>query len=413
MKCGLLGRHLTHSYSPQIHGQLGSYDYALFPTEPEDLEHFLKSGNFNGLNVTVPYKKSVIPYCNELSPVAAKLGAANTIVRRPDGSLWGHNTDYFGFATMVKHSGLSVSGKKALVLGSGGASNTAVAVLEELGCNVVIVSRTGENNYQNLSLHEDAALIVNTTPVGMYPHNGEAPLSLALFPQLEGVLDVVYNPAHTALLLEAEKRGLVAMNGLLMLVAQAWESAQCFTNTPIAESQITKIYHYLRGQMGNIVLIGMPGCGKSTIGKLLAEKTGKRFVDVDAVIVEKCGCSIPEFFQKSGELAFRALETQTIAEIGKLSGLVISTGGGCVTQAENHPLLRQNGRIFCLDREISQLPTDGRPLSQSNSLSQLYQVRRPLYDRFADHHIDNNGDLSTAVNEILKLWENEYENTGH
>lgn len=406
MNCGLLGYRLAHSYSPQIHAQLGEYAYTLFPTEPEDLECFLKKGSFDGLNVTVPYKKSVIPYCHELSPIAAKLGAVNTIVRRPDGSLWGHNTDYFGFMTMVKYSGLSVSGKKALVLGSGGASNTAVAVLGELGAHVVVISRTGENNYYNLSRHADATLIVNATPVGMYPNNGETPLSLDPFPHLEGVLDIIYNPARTALLLEAENRGIVAMNGLMMLVAQAWESAQCFTGHTIPEGKIGMIYDHLRRQMENIVLVGMPGCGKSTIGKLVAEKTGKQFVDIDAVVAEKCDCSIPEFFRQHGESAFRTLETMSLAEFGKASGLVISTGGGCVTRTENHPLLHQNGRIFCIDREISLLPVDGRPVSQSNSLSQLYNVRKPLYDHFSDHHIDNNSDIHSAVNEIIKLWEN-------
>lgn len=405
MRCGLLGRHLTHSYSPQIHSHLGTYRYDLFPTEPENLDTFLKSGAFDGLNVTVPYKKAVIPYCRELTPIAAKLGAVNTIVRRPDGSLLGHNTDFFGFETMVRQSGLAVGGKKALVLGSGGASNTAVAVLEELGAQVIVISRKGENNYQNLHLHADASLIVNATPVGMYPDNGLAPLSLGGFPQLEGVLDIVYNPARTALLLEAENRGLVTMNGLKMLVAQAWESAQWFTGCPIAEEKIQTIYRLLRCQMENIVLIGMPGSGKSTVGRLLAEKTGKRFVDADAAIVQKAGCTIPEIFQKQGEHAFRELETAVLDDLGKQSGLVIATGGGCVTRAENHPLLHQNGYIFCLDRSLESLPTDGRPLSQATALSELYRVRKPLYDRFANVHVDNNGAADATAAKILQLWE--------
>ncbi len=405
MRCGLLGHHLTHSYSPQIHSHLGTYQYDLFPTEPENLDTFLKSGAFDCLNVTVPYKKAVIPYCQELTPIAAKLGAVNTIVRRPDGSLLGHNTDFFGFETMVRQSGLAVGCKKALVLGSGGASNTAVAVLEELGAQVIVISRKGENNYQNLHLHADAALIVNATPVGMYPDNGLAPLSLGGFPQLEGVLDIIYNPARTALLLEAENRGLVTMNGLKMLVAQAWESAQWFTGCPIAEDKIQTIYQLLHCQMENIVLIGMPGSGKSTVGRLLAEKTGKRFVDADAAIVQKAGCTIPEIFQKQGEHAFRELETAVLDDLGKQSGLVIATGGGCVTRAENHQLLHQNGYIFCLDRSLESLPTDGRPLSQATALSELYRVRKPLYDRFADVHVDNNGAADATAAKILQLWE--------
>ena len=219
MQCGLLGRKLGHSYSPQIHGQLASYDYSMFEKEPEELEGFLKNGNFVGLNVTIPYKKDVIPFLDELSPVARRLGAVNTIVRRGDGSLVGHNTDYFGFRYLVQQSGLDVRGKKVLVLGSGGASNTAVAALQELGARVVIISRSGENNYGNLHLHANASVIVNTTPVGMYPNTGVSPIDLGCFPQLEGVLDVVYNPARTQILLDAENRGLVAMNGLWMLVA--------------------------------------------------------------------------------------------------------------------------------------------------------------------------------------------------
>ena len=401
MKCGLLGRKLGHSYSPQIHGQLGCYSYELFEKEPEELEDFLKNGDFTGLNVTVPYKKDVIPFLDELSPRAARLGAVNTIVRR-NGKLIGHNTDYFGFETMVRSSALAVSSKKVLVLGSGGASNTAVAVLEELGAQVVIFSRSGENNYGNLHLHEDAALIVNTTPVGMYPKVGISPIDLELFPRLEGVLDVVYNPARTQILLDAEKRGLVAINGLLMLVAQAKESAEWFSGSEISNDVIPGIHDSLRRQMENIVLIGMPGCGKSTIGTLLSEKLGKRFVDADAYLVEKAGRSIPDIFAADGEAGFRALETETLAELGKQSGLIIATGGGCVTQERNYSLLHQNGCLFCLNRDLSKLPTDGRPLSQTTKLTEMYRVRKPLYDAFADFQIDNNGDAESTAARIME-----------
>ena len=241
MKCGLLGRHLGHSYSPQIHAALGNYSYDLFEKEPEEIADFLKHGDFTGINVTVPYKKDVIPHLDELSPTAKRLGAVNTIVRR-NGKLIGHNTDYFGFLTMVKASNLTVSGKKVLVLGSGGASNTVVAVLQELGAQVVVISRTGENNYGNLHQHEDAAVIVNTTPVGMYPNTGLSPIDLSHFSRLEGVLDVIYNPARTQLLLDAENQGLVAMNGLLMLVAQAKEASEWFMETVIDDRVIAAIH---------------------------------------------------------------------------------------------------------------------------------------------------------------------------
>ena len=401
MKCGLLGRKLGHSYSPQIHARLTDYSYTLFEKEPEELEDFLKNGDFTGINVTVPYKKDVIPFLDELTPRAKKLGAVNTIVRR-EGKLIGHNTDYFGFQTMVRASGLDPAGKKVLVLGSGGASNTACAVLEELGAHVRVISRNGPDNYDNLHLHRDAAILVNTTPVGMYPKVGVSPVDLDAFPALEGVLDVVYNPARTQILLDAEKRGIVAMNGLLMLVAQAKEAAEWFSCAPISDDTIAPIHRELARQMENIVLIGMPGCGKSTVGKLLAEKTGKTFVDADAYLVEKAGRSIPEIFATDGEPGFRALETEVLAELGCKAGLIIATGGGCVTQERNYPLLHQNGRIFWLTRDLDKLPTHGRPLSQTNKLTDMYQVRKPLYESFADCVIDNNGAPDAAITKILE-----------
>lgn len=403
MKCGLLGNKLGHSYSPQIHGQLASYPYELFEKTPEELEDFLKTGDFTGINVTIPYKKTVIPYCKELSDTAQKLGAVNTIVRRTDGSLIGHNTDYFGFRSMLFRSGLHVTDKKVLVLGSGGASATAVAVLKELGADVVVISRTGVDNYQNLDRHADASIIVNATPVGMYPNVGVSPIDLSLFPQLEGVLDIVYNPARTQFLLDAEKMGLITENGLWMLVAQAKESAEWFTGQSISDDEISVIHKYLKHQMENTVLIGMPGSGKSTIGKLLAKRCRKTFVDADEMIVQKSGKSIPEIFAESGEEGFRKWETEVLTDLGKRSGLVIATGGGCITKQENYPLLHQNGTIVWLQRDIDQLPTDGRPLSQSGKLQQMYRIRKPLYEQFADHIINNNENPEAAVDAIACL----------
>lgn len=400
MQCGLLGRKLGHSYSPQIHGLLGSYNYKLFEKEPEEVGDFLKNGNFTGLNVTIPYKKDVIPYLSQLSPVAKRLGAVNTIVRRQDGSLIGHNTDYFGFRYLVERSGLTVRGKKVLVLGSGGASNTAVAVLRELGAQVVIISRSGENNYQNLHLHHDASVIVNTTPVGMYPNTGISPIDLNLFPQLEGVLDAIYNPARTQILLDAEKRGLVAMNGLWMLVAQAKESAEWFTGSAIDQDKIPEIHACLRRQMENIILIGMPGCGKSTIGRLLAQRTGKKFVDADDALEARLGRKITDIIPQDGEAAFRQMESDTLAELGKQSGLVIATGGGCVTQQRNYPLLHQNGTILWLTRQLHKLPTEGRPLSQPGKLQEMFAQRQSLYRQFADAEISNDGPVEETLTAI-------------
>jgi shikimate dehydrogenase len=404
LRCGLLGRKLSHSYSPQIHAKLGGYPYVLFEKEPEELEAFLRNGDFTGINVTIPYKQDVIPFLDELTDTAKALGAVNTVVRR-DGRLIGHNTDYFGFQTMLRSSGLSVAGKKVLVLGSGGASKTAVAVLKQQSAHVVVISRSGKDHYGNLSQHADAALIVNTTPLGMYPDTGVTPVDLDMFPHLAGVLDIVYNPARTQLLLDAENRGLVAVNGLLMLVAQAKEAAEWFTGRPIADETVTAIHTALRKQMENIILIGMPGSGKSTVGRRISELTGKQFVDADAVIVEKAGKPIPQIFTEVGEAGFRAIETQVLAQLGKQSGLVIATGGGCVTRAENYPLLHQNGRIFCLHRDLDKLPTAGRPISQSTDAQTLYSIRKPMYDRFADYHIDCNSTIDAAAGEILKIWE--------
>lgn len=401
MICGLLGEKLGHSYSPQIHRLLGDYTYTLFEKKPEDLEDFLKNGDFSGINVTIPYKKAVIPYCRKLTPTAQLVGAVNTLVRDVDGQLIGHNTDYFGFSSMLEKSGLSVAGKKVLVLGSGGASVTAQAVLRQQGAQVVVVSRQGQDNYENLQKHQDARVIVNATPVGMYPNTGKAPLDVALFPGLEGVLDLIYNPARTKLLMDAEARGCVTENGLWMLVAQAVESAQWFMLKEIPQDTIEKVYHQIRRPMENLILIGMPGCGKSTVGKLLARKTGRKFVDADDAIQAAAGKTIPEIFAQEGEVGFRSRETEVLRELGKASGLVIATGGGCVTRAENYPLLHQNGSIYFLQREISALPTHGRPLSLSGDLQQMYQVRKPLYQAFGDKTVDNNGTLEETLSQIL------------
>ena len=404
MKTGLLGRKLGHSYSPQIHAFLGDYSYSLFEREPEDVEDFLKNGDFSAINVTIPYKKTVMPYC-KLTQTAVYMGSVNTIVRQSDGSLLGHNTDYFGFTSMGPKSGLEVMGKKCLVLGSGGASVTAVAVLKEMGAEVIVISRNGENNYENLHLHKDASIICNCTPVGMYPHNGVSPVDLDLFPALEGVLDMIYNPARTKLLMDAENRGLVAENGLWMLVAQAKEAAEWFLNRKLPDSLIQFVYDKMRQQMENIILIGMPGCGKSTVGQLLAQKLGKTFVDADQQLIETFGQDIPSIFAAEGELGFRLKETATLQALGKRAGLVIATGGGCVTRSENYPLLYQNGALFWLKRDLDVLPSAGRPLSQTTKMSDMYRIRKPLYENFADHCIDNNRTVDSAVAEILAKWE--------
>ncbi len=404
MRFGLLGRKLGHSYSPMIFDLMGGYRYDLYEREPEGIESLLRRASFDGINVTIPYKKEVVQYLDEVDPLALRLGSVNTIVKR-GGKLTGHNSDYYGFESMVRRSRIDVTGKKVLVLGSGGASVTVKAVLEDLGAKVVIISRSGENHYGNLHRHGDAALIVNTTPVGMYPNNGKAPLDVGQFHHLEGVLDLIYNPARTQLLLDCEKYGIPGWNGLWMLVAQAKKSAEWFLDRELPDSLISDIHRKLRDRMENIALVGMAGCGKSSIGRLLAKETGKKFIDADAQVEALAGKSIPEIFATEGEESFRTLESQVLAELGRQSGLVIATGGGCVTRERNYPLLHQNSRILWLKRCPTRLPTEGRPLSQKTSPAILYEERRPMYRAFSDAAIGNDGSRGECLTEILNLLE--------
>jgi len=394
---GLLGRKLGHSFSPQIHKALGSYEYSLFEREPEAVAEFLQSGGFEGINVTIPYKQTVMPYCTELSPAAEKIGSVNTIVRRPDGSLYGHNTDYDGFLYMVKAAGVDVSGKKALVLGDGGAAKTVRAVLADLGAGeIVTISRRGENNYTNLDRHADAALIVNTTPVGMYPDVDGAAVDLTMFPECKAVLDLIYNPARTKLLLQAESLGMAAVNGLSMLVEQARCASELFTGSAIDKGETAGITAKIAAQTMNIALIGMAGSGKSTVGKELARMLDRRFVDMDEEIVKKAGKTIPEIFAEEGEEAFRSLETEVLSELSGESGLVIATGGGVVTRPRNLPLLRRNSRIVRLIRPVEELPSDGRPLSQKFTPSQLAMEREPLYNSWKEIAVNVTNPTDTA-----------------
>ena len=403
LKCGLLGEKLGHSYSPQIHSMLAGYEYKLYERSREELEAFLRSGEWDGMNVTIPYKKAVVPYCAELSEMAQKLGSVNTLVRRADGSLYGDNTDAYGFERLVRRSGIDITGKKALVLGSGGASVTVCAVLEKLGAGeVIVISRSGENNYDNLSKHADAQIIANTTPLGMYPHNGLSAVDLKAFPKCEAVFDVVYNPARTALILQAEELGIPCASGLYMLVAQAKRSAELYTGKSIDDGEIDRIERALSRDMQNIVIVGMPGSGKSTLARLLGEALNRPVYEADAWVEEREGVSIPDIFAKHGEEYFRACETRVLADLGKLSGAVISTGGGCVTREENYPLLHQNGVIVWLRRDTGVLEKTGRPISLRSDLNELYAQRKDKYARFADLTADNNGTPEETVRRILE-----------
>jgi len=388
-QCGLLGERLSHSFSPQIHAELGDYEYCLYEKRPEELENFLRYGDFDGLNVTIPYKKAVIPFCAGLSATAQTIGSVNTITRLPDGMLYGDNTDFFGFDYLLKKTGANTVAGKTVVLGSGGSSLTVQAVLRDLGAfDVIVVSRQGQENYENLDRHCDAVTIINTTPVGMYPDNGVSPIAdLRIFQKCRTVIDLIYNPARTELLLQAEDCRMQIANGLLMLVAQAKKSAECFSGASIPDEKIEMITEKIACLTRNIVLIGMPGCGKTSIGAVLAKKLRREFADTDELVIQAAGKSIPAIFTDDGEDAFRKMETAALQSLCKQSGMVIATGGGVVTRSDNLRLIRQNSTIIYLDRDISTLPVSGRPLSKCDGVEALAVVRLPLYAQWSDYTI--------------------------
>lgn len=402
MEYGLLGEKLGHSFSPQIHKALAGYDYRLLPTPRTAVEELFRRREFKGLNVTIPYKRTVIPLCDEVDPRAAAIGAVNTVVNR-SGKLAGYNTDIDGLIYLANRAGVDMTGKKVVILGSGGTSRTARAAAKALGAaEIVVVSRTGEDNYENISRHADAGVLINTTPVGMFPNCGEAAVSLDAFPCLTGVLDVVYNPLRTALVMEAEARRIPCSCGLPMLAAQAKRAAELFTGESIPDARLEAVISGLTAQVRNVALIGMPGCGKSAIGRRLAKRLGKEFLDLDALITERAGKPIPDIFAQEGEEAFRALESAIVREAGARTGCVLSTGGGIVTRRENYAPLHQNGIIVHITRDLSLLPTAGRPVSQSTDLHELWRRRAPLYRAFADITIGNNGPLAETVDETIK-----------
>ena len=402
-KFGLLGEKLAHSYSPEIHAGFGDYPYDLFEVAPNDLKDFFRSTSWSGINVTIPYKQAVIAFCDELSGAARGIGSVNTIIRREDGTLYGDNTDAYGFAYLIKD--MVVKDKKILVLGSGGSSKTVVHVLKEKGAgDIIVVSRTGADHYDNLVRHyDDTHVIVNTTPVGMYPDNGNAPLSLQYFSNLEVVVDLIYNPNKTTLLLDAEALEMRAICGLPMLVAQAAKASELFIDRPVATGRIDKIVHQMHCQMQNLILIGMPGSGKTTVATELSRMTGRKIVDTDDEIVKLAGKSIVDIFAEDGEAKFREYEASVIKRCGAEAGLIIATGGGCVKTADNYDALRQNGVVIWLERPVTELPRDGRPLS-TGDLEIMYQERKPLYDHFADKMVVNDRTVKEVANEVWRCF---------
>lgn len=401
---GLIGETLGHSYSKQIHRALCDYDYELISIPRDKIEAFLSARQFAGLNVTIPYKRTVIPHCDLLTDAAREIGSVNTLVMQPDGRLLGDNTDYAGFLHLARKVGLSFKNKKVLILGSGGTSLTACTAIRNQGAReIAVVSRNGVVNYQNVYEQVDAEIIVNTTPVGMFPNNGVSPIDLTRFPKLGGVLDVIYNPLLTVLLLEAKRLGIPCGGGLSMLVAQAKYAAERFGKVRIPDEQIDVIEQNLRKELTNLVLVGMPGSGKSTLAAACAQSMAREVVEIDDLIAQKAGMTIPEIFAQYGETRFRELEAETVAEVGKRTKLVISTGGGAVLREQNVAALRQNGLIVCLERPLELLPTDGRPLSKNiDSLRTMKEQRTPFYEKSSDFTVENNQGIEQAKEKILE-----------
>ena len=410
MKYGVIGEHLKHSFSPEIHRQIGDYEYIIKEIEPEKLEAFIKEKDFLGINVTIPYKEKVIPMLDYVEPSALSIGAVNTVINR-GGKLHGYNTDYSGMKALVLRIGLEIKGKKVLVVGTGGTSKTATAVLGDMGAKEIIyVSNSsvyGALSYEEVyANHTDCEIIFNTSPVGMYPKNDGIPLELERFPRLEGVLDVVYNPIRTRLVSKAKSLGLKTEGGLYMLGAQAVYASEHFFGGSVDNSIFEKVYKAVLSQKDNIVLVGMPSCGKTTVGKKLSMLTGKSFVDTDEEIVAKIGMPISEYFEKYGEAEFRAVESQVIAEISERNNQIIATGGGAVLKSENVTRLKQNGQIYFIDRDLDLLcPTGDRPLSSNReSLKKRYEERYGIYCDSCDLKINGNGTVEEVADLIYKEY---------
>ena len=407
MQYGCIGEHLTHSFSKEIHGQLKDYAYELRQIPMGQLGAFMEKRDFN---VTIPYKQDVIPYLKEIEPMAASIGAVNTIVNR-DGDLYGYNTDFGGMLDLIKHAGITLAGKKVLILGTGGTSKTAMAVAKHMGAaSVYRVSRSAKPGVltyeQVLAEHLDAQVLINTTPRGMFSREGGMSIDPALFPELSGVVDAVYNPLRTEFVLKARSLDVPAAGGLYMLVRQAVLASEIFLDTKYPEEVTEQVYRKIKASKENIVLTGMPGSGKTTVGKLLAAELNRPFWDTDVLITEKTGKTPAEIIRTLGEDAFREIETEVIRELSSQNGGVIATGGGAVLRMQNVELLRSNGKIFFLDRPLTQLiPTQDRPLSSTkDAISQRYRERYPVYTATADEVIPNGETPEIAVQLVKRSF---------
>ncbi len=407
MTYGLVGEKLGHSYSKLIHESLERYSYQLFSLDREAFDRFIANRQYNGLNITIPYKKAVIPFCDRLSDSARRIGAVNTLYFQ-DGQLWGTNTDYDGFLYAAEAAGISFYEKKVLILGNGGTSLTVRKAAADKGAaEILITSRRSEKgciSYEELHHHRDIEIVINTTPVGTYPNNGERLISLTDFPQCCGVIDVIYNPFATDLLQQAEERKIPHSNGLPMLVAQATAAAEHFLQEKGFKEENVRILNKLRREIENIVLIGMPGCGKSSIGKKLAQILGKTFVDLDELVEKEAGQSIPSLFREYGEPYFRNLETRAAKKAGKEKSQVIAAGGGTVLRPENMKALSQNGRVVFIRRPLENLATDGRPLSKdADALKSMYAHRLPLYEQYGQIAFQGKEGIDASASALAEL----------
>lgn len=411
MQYGLIGEHLGHSYSPEIHAQIADYEYELKEIPRDGLDDFMKARNFRAINVTIPYKQAVIPYLDEISAQAAEIGAVNTIVNK-DGRLTGSNTDFAGMQALIRKLGLDLNGKKVLILGTGGTSKTARAVAESLGAGEIYrVSRSGNDGaitYEAAaSLHRDAHIIINTTPAGMFPNVSSRAIDITDFTGLEGVVDAVYNPIRTELVMDAQELGIPAQGGLYMLAAQGVYACGAFLSREVDDAMIDRAYKNVLNGKRNIILIGMPSCGKTTIGRKLEGILGRELTDTDEMVIGKIQMPIADYFAREGEKAFRDRESEAIRDISLNSGMLVATGGGAILRRENVRELKRNGTIIFLDRPLEKLiSTDDRPLSSSReALRKVYEDRIDIYRSCADITVDASGSIEEVTGKVLQALE--------
>ncbi len=411
MEYGLIGKKLGHSFSKTIHERIGNYDYEMKELNENEFISFMNKKEFKGINVTLPYKEKVIPYLNHVSSTAKRINAVNVVINK-NGLLYGYNTDYDGFKAMINYNHIQIKDKVVLILGTGGTSKTTTAVIQDLGVKKIIYAsssfKEGSITYQEISsYYDEVEVIINTTPKEMYPNNDQEIISLDNFSSLEAVIDVIYNPLKTNLILKAEQKKIKSCNGLYMLVAQAIFARELFIDKKVDDNLIKKVYEELRLKKENIVLLGMPSSGKSTLGKILAKKLNRDFIDLDEEIVKRINMDIATYFKLYGEKSFREVETSVVKEFAKISGLVIATGGGVILKKENINFLKQNGNLYFIDRDLDNLiATNSRPLSSNkDDLKAMFTCRYPFYLEYADYALKNNGTIEEAIEKLVRLSE--------